>query len=116
MEEPVDARDLLEIWNHVATDALPQVTSLPPTRRSKLEARLKAPERTRAWWLDYFTRIRSSPLCCGQNDRGWRATLDWAVRSEDVVAKVLEGNYDARGSPGALDGWLAEQARKEAVG
>jgi hypothetical protein len=39
-----------------------------------------------------FTRINALAFCRGENDRGWRANFDWALKPTSI-AKVLEGNY-----------------------
>jgi len=39
-------------------------------------------------------KVTSSPFCCGQNGRGWRATLWWLTANADNALKVLEGRYD----------------------
>lgn len=62
--------------------------------------------RDEAWWQTYFSRIRASPFLCGDNDRGWKASIDFAIRSEDMVAKILEGQYSrsgGRAAPGSRD-------------
>ncbi|HEY8425121.1 MAG TPA: hypothetical protein VIK73_03800 [Limnochordales bacterium] len=88
---------VVELWNEICGDVLPSVRSLTDTRRKKIRSRIMAePGRDETWWRTYFSRIRASPFCCGENSRGWQATLDFAIRSEDVVAKVLEGVYDGR--------------------
>lgn len=90
--------DVAEIWNQVCGDVLPRCQKLTDKRRKHIRRRIaESPERQSPdWWRSYFARIRASPFCCGQGNRGWRATLDWAVRSEDVVVSVLEGKYDRK--------------------
>lgn len=87
-----------ELWNEICGDVLPKCEKLTRKRVTHIRARLaeSAERRTEEWWRAYFARIRASPFCCGDNPRGWRATIDFAVRSEDVVVSVLEGKYDAR--------------------
>jgi len=41
-----------------------------------------------------FDRVERSPYLTGKNDRGWLATFDWVIKSENLI-KVAEGNYDA---------------------
>ena len=96
-------------WNAIAPPALPRVVALTPQRRAKIQARCRGhPDRTPAWWAGYFQRIVGTPFLRGDNPRGWRATFDWALQSEQVVARVWEGAYDrapsngrARDAPGA---------------
>lgn len=97
-------KDIVAIWNEVAEGVLPRVSTITKQRQDKLRTRLKehrerdSPE----WWRRYFQRVRTSAFCRGDNDRGWRADFDWAVRSNDVIARVFEGKYDntPRAGPG----------------
>lgn len=92
---------IVDAWNETCGDVLPQVRQTTEDRRRKIRARVAAaPERRDMdWWREYFGRIRASPFLRGENDRGWRADFDWALRSETVVARVLEGRYHGAGPP-----------------
>ena len=80
--------DIEQHWNH----SLAVSHTLTDSRRSKLQARWKDAEfRTR--WREAIDRIGSSDFCRGLNDRGWKCSLDWFLKS-DTITKVLEGNYD----------------------
>lgn len=46
----------------------------------------------KAHWQQAIAMISKSPFCCGENDRGWRASFDWFIQP-DTVAKVIEGKY-----------------------
>lgn len=98
---PVQPPDIAEIWNELCGDVLPRVVKLTDGRRKKLRARMAedGARRSPDWWREYFAQIRASPFCCGDGPRSWRADLDWAIRSEDVVTRVLEGNYRRGGGP-----------------
>jgi len=89
---------VVDVWNE-ERGPLAQARTLTSGRRRKIEIR-SATDRDETWWRGYFRRIASSSWCRGDNPRGWKADLDWAVSSEEVVVKVLEsGRYDDRASP-----------------
>lgn len=92
----------VEVWNRIADGVLERVRALDDRRAGFLRKRLADECRgdLRAWEA-YCRRIRSSPFLCGENERGWRANIDWAVRA-GTYGKVLEGRYDAR--PGTVRG------------
>ena len=92
-ETPSSPRLLSDLWN-VKCKKLPQVLSLSKQRTRKASLRLR--ERSLEEWGVVFDRISSSAFCCGENDRGWRATFDWIVHNTDNALKVLEGKYDDR--------------------
>jgi len=106
---------VVELWNEICGGSLHRVTDFTPKRRQHVKARLNAkPERrTEPWWRNYFQTILATPFCMGENDRGWKASFDFAVRSEDSVVKILEGHYGGgRGSRGAPGGRPGQPARE----
>ena len=94
---PPSADEIADAWNETCPPTLAEVRELTAERRQKIRTRCAKAGRDLAWWRAYFARIRASPFCCGNNDRGWRADFGWAIKSEENVAKVLEGKYDERG-------------------
>jgi hypothetical protein len=91
-------RAAMEVWNEVAGDVLPKVQKLTAQRERLLRQRLADDcHGDLAEWRSYCERIRASPFCCGDNERGWRADLDFAVNAGNW-AKVVEGKYDPRPS------------------
>ena len=84
------AEELVELWNGSVT-RLPKVRELTDQRRRWAKARARA-ERTGEWWRAVFERLDASDFAAGG---GW-AGLDWLLKSEENVAKVLEGKYDNR--------------------
>lgn len=84
---------VVELWNESTSGSLPRVVELSKQRKSHVRARIRK-DRDEPWWSQYFARIAASSFCRGDGPRGWKANFDWAVGSEDTVAKVVEGNYD----------------------
>lgn len=85
---------VLEHWNSSAEQSgLPKAITLTDARRTKLRARIEEfglKEVRRA-----IRAIHRSSFCRGENDRGWKANIDFITRSEPI-AKALEGFYDDR--------------------
>ena len=93
---PVSPKEVVTLWNEICSPPLPKAQKLTSTRRQKILTRIAEDgERGPDWWRRYFQRIRGTPFMVGENDRGWTASLDFAVRSEDVVARVMEGAYES---------------------
>lgn len=114
--KPLPLSEITHAWNTTCGDILPSVSKLTRGRKDKLTVRLDETQRyTLDWWRSYFERIRASSFCCGDNDRGWRADFDWAIRSEDVICKVFEGRYDNRASPSRELRGVLKWAEKEGV-
>lgn len=112
-------------WNALASElGLPQAQFLTAERRQKLRARL-AECGGLDGWRAALNKIRGSPHCRGENDRGWRANLDFVLQRKSFT-KLMEGNYDERPAAGIrpnsgsraqnddiLDAIVAEARRRE---
>ena len=65
-------------------------------RKKAISARLKT-----GYTLDdfqtLFEKAEASDFLKGANKRNWSATFDWLI-CDSNMAKVLDGNYDAKGS------------------
>lgn len=109
-------RAIASLWNERCGAVLPKASAMTGQREKHVRARLGAVRgRDADWWTRYFDRIAASAFCRGSNARSWRATFDWAVRSEDVVAKVLEGTYDDRAPAPAVQRSRYETASERSV-
>ena len=76
--------------------------NLTKRRREAFRARCKD-----AAWLENLPealrRIAESGFCAGQNDRGWKASVDWFLRP-DTVVKLIEGAYQGSKNDGRQRG------------
>lgn len=72
---------LAEAWNSTAERVgLPLVTACSKTRLRHIANRLR--EADVETWGRAFALIAADPFCRGENDRGWRADFDYALRPE----------------------------------
>lgn len=84
-----------EIYNRVCGDVLPRCEALNPKRKTNirnlcaLKIRGTHPFRDAEFWEGYFNDCLTNPHWIGQNDRGWRADLEFLTRTE-IALKVLE--------------------------
>ena len=67
-------------------------------RKEKLRVRWSEPV-FRERCEEIFRAVHESSFCNGRNDRGWRASFEWVVHSEENYTKVLEGKYADRKKP-----------------
>lgn len=100
---------LADLWNQVVVN--PSVKELGKARVAKIRLRLK--ERSLDAWRGVFERIKASRFCMGENERGWAASFDWIIRSEETAARVLEGKYDNRDNGGHSAGAAASRGKAE---
>lgn len=86
---------------------LDQPSRVTPKRRKLWGARARENGFVDAW-PEICRRVAASPLCRGEvpgkdGAPPWHATMDWLLERADAWVKVLEGRYDARGAPRAID-------------
>jgi len=76
-------------WNAIA--GLVSVRQWSEQRKQRLRTRLRDPT-----WLEKalaaIEQIPQCPFLLGDNDRGWRADIDWFLKP-DSVTRILEGKY-----------------------
>jgi uncharacterized protein YdaU (DUF1376 family) len=83
--------DAFATWNDLALKlGLPQANAMTPQRRKSIGARLR--EFGDDGWTKALAHIEQSAFLTGANDRGWSATLDWAIKPANY-AKLVDGAY-----------------------
>lgn len=81
----------LEAYNRAAEPlGLPKANLLSDQRKRKLDLLLK--RHGLADWNQALEMLARSPHCLGENDRGWKADLDFILKP-DKFLKLLEGGY-----------------------
>ena len=82
-----------ELYNSVC-GSYPRLVKMSEARKKAINARMKT-----GYTLDdfriLFEKAEDSDFLKGKNKRNWSATFDWLI-SDTNMAKVLDGNYDAR--------------------
>ena len=94
---PMNIEGLVETWNQICAPLLPQVMTLPKSRKGTIRARLKERPDLEEWKA-IFQRVIGSPFLRGENDKGWRADFDWCLNPTHL-ARILEGRYDDQKNP-----------------
>lgn len=96
-----DMQVIAKAWNEMAlANGLAQISKMTEKRRTALRARIK--DHGRAHILEAITRVPFRPFLMGQNDRGWKADIDWLLRPDSVV-RINEGGYTGKSGDG---GWM----------
>jgi hypothetical protein len=97
-EENYTGEDLAEWWNEmvsISEGSFPKVTlPLSPDRRRKADLRIRAQPAPVEFFGDVLNKLKKSPFCRGQNERGWKMNFDWLIANGSNAQKVLEGRYD----------------------
>ncbi len=88
--------DVFRLWNNYVKDTpLPIAHRLTSTRIKHLNARIKEYPTLREW-REIFSKVLQSSFLVGNNNRGWKATLDWLISNDDKIVRVLEGKYNSQ--------------------
>lgn len=80
---------IVDLFNSICV-SFSKVTKVSNSRKTAINARLNdysLGEIKRA-----FEMMEASDFLKGSNDRGWKATFDWAMKDANM-AKILDGNY-----------------------
>jgi len=84
------AKEIQKIWNEVCgSSGLPKF-EITAKRRTSIKVRWHAEmKKDLRRWEDFCKLVISSPFHKGENDRCWKADIDWALRP-DVITKMFE--------------------------
>lgn len=103
---PKVVSEIITIWNEVCT-GLPKVRQITDKRKASAqklinflicpgsdgETLCKSKDEALSLIRDCFTKINESNFCKGDGKQGWRAGIDWALKTSSFI-KVLEGSFD----------------------
>lgn len=89
----------VRLWNFMAErHGLPVVLKMTDTRKRKLRARLKDCGGLEGWKVA-LEKVKATPGLRGENDRKWRADIDFLLQ-EKSWNRLTEGFYDNWRKPG----------------
>jgi uncharacterized protein YdaU (DUF1376 family) len=93
--------EIIGLYNTI----LPELTQVLPerwggSRAKQLQARWRESDlhQSLAFWESYFTELRNHPFYLGQNDRAWRADLEWLTQRKNfdkMVERFVSGQRAA---------------------
>jgi hypothetical protein len=84
---PPDNGEFMAYWN--TKDSLPKIEQFTGGRQSRLKTRMKEPT-FRDNWQAVIDKLSRSDFHTGQNERGWRADVDWLLKSDTNYVRILE--------------------------
>ena len=96
---PKKSHRIFEHWNSI--EGLPKIKAISTERRKHLAARIKD-DFFFEHWEEAMGMIQKIPFLIGENDRGWKADIDWFLKP-GTVAKILEGKYSTTTSKPAVN-------------
>lgn len=89
----VETKSAIEMYNETAIlIGLPKAQLISETRKKKLKLRLEECGGLEGWRAA-LDKVKTIPGLQGNNDRGWRADLDFLLQAKSFT-KLMEGGYD----------------------
>ena len=84
---------IVDLYHEILSE-LPRVVKLSDTRKRQLKARWFESDKTQSlgWWEEFFGMIAGIRFLNGDNNRNWKADLQWITKEENFI-KILEGKY-----------------------
>lgn len=87
---------IVDIYNDVCGDVLPRCLKLDKKRKANIQKCWNSefngahPFKNLECWRGYFNDCLDNKFWCGENNRGWKADIEFVTR-ESSVLKILEG-------------------------
>lgn len=103
----------IKLWNDLCKKiSLPQCQKITAARKAATRARLKECNGIEGWKA-MLEIVENNPFFHGDNDRGWKANIDFVLK-EGKFAKIMEGSYNHQKGNG--NGKPTYHERLEAAG
>lgn len=98
----VPVEEIVALYHEVLPE-LPRANKIKPERRKTITARWNEDKGRQSleWWREYFESVRSQDFLIGENNRGFRANIDFLV-TKSKMTKVEEGQYGNSGGKSSL--------------
>lgn len=87
-KEP-DWKLFMDYWN--LNVPFSTIRTMSEDRKKSFRVRMADPF-FRENYREGIAMIPNLPFCCGENDRGWRANVDWFLKPK-ALAGIMEGRY-----------------------
>ena len=111
---PDESRLAFDAFNELAGEiGLSKAQAFTDERRTKIRQRLNECGGLTGW-MDAMSKIRGSPFLCGDNDRGWKASLDFLLQKSSFT-RLMEGSYDRSPGRHATDRGANSRTRNDAI-
>lgn len=104
-----DIQDFVNLYHEICT-SLPKIKSITDKRTKAIKKLLK--KYSLEDIKEVFTKSEESDFMHGNNDRGWKADLDFILR-EDKFVNILEGKYNSKMKSVSSEGHLKLDRRAD---
>jgi hypothetical protein len=87
-------RDFVDNFNKICSK-LPKTQKITEARKKKIKSRWKENPKME-YWCNVFEILNNSGFHTGENNRGWKADIDWLIRNDTNHVKLLEKNQNKK--------------------
>lgn len=96
--DPLPVKQAFDEWNAMASrNGLPFAKQLDDARKASIRTRLSVAGLD--GWREALSAVEASAFCRGENDRNWRADLDFVCQAKSF-RRLREGAYADKVKPG----------------
>ncbi len=88
-------QEIVNLFNTTCT-SLPKARELSAKRKEKIKVRFKEKPNLN-FWSEIFKKVESSDFLCGRSG-SWKCGFDWIFKNNENYIKIMEGNYDNKGT------------------
>ena len=92
-EKVIPYEDIFVSYNKICGEKLSKILKLSDSRKAKIKKRWGEINGLEGF-IELFNKVISIPFCCGDNERKWKADLDWLIDNDTNWVKVIEGKYN----------------------
>ncbi len=88
----------VDAWNDGISDPVPKIQKLNQKRKNKINYRIAEDPDFAEKFPQIIKKINNSAFLKGDNNNSWVVNFDWVIANDSNYIKILEGNYDGKGS------------------
>jgi len=96
-EDKVPYQKVLDMYHGICV-SFPKIRALSEERKKHIKARYRQYQGDINVFKELFFKAEASDFLKGNNDRKWKATLDWMMNETNMI-KILEGKYENKKKP-----------------
>ncbi len=97
-KKSIPYQSIFNKYNEVCGQFMPKAEKLTKARKQKIKQRwnelLASGSDPMETIIQAFNKCIETPFLRGENDRNWRADIDWIFRNDTNYVKILEGSYN----------------------
>ena len=108
--EKIPYEEIKEMYHEIC-ESYPKMIKLSDARKKLIKARYEEYDRDIDKFRELFTKAETSNFLKGNNDKGWKASFDWLLNTNNMI-KVLENKYENKYENNFANNYANNKANK----